>query len=66
MGGAPTDESVEHDRVLPNVNFEGRRGPATDGLNYRKINPSFRKGSSTARPDGVAGIIRAGEETVEA
>jgi hypothetical protein len=64
MGRTPEDESVDHDRIFPDVNFESRRGPTTNGLNDREIHPSFSKGSSTARPDGVAGIV-AGEEVTK-
>jgi hypothetical protein len=65
MGWAPKEASVENDRVLPDVDFKSRRGPPTDGLNCGKINPSFSKGSSPARPNGMAGVV-AGEENTEA
>ena len=65
MGGVPEKNCVEHDRVLPDVNFESWRGLVTNGLNYWKINSSFSKGSSTAWPDWVAGIVT-GEEITKA
>lgn len=41
MGRAPENASMDHGRILPDVNFESRRGPTTNGLNDGEINASF-------------------------
>jgi hypothetical protein len=64
MGGAPEDKGMEHNRIFPDVNFESGGGPPTDCLNRGKINSSLGKGSSTARPDGMAGIV-AGKQNMK-
>ena len=50
VGRAPEDTSMDHSRILPDVNLESRRGPTTDGLNDGEINTSFSERSRTARP----------------
>ena len=41
MGRAPKDESVEHDRVFPDVNLESRRGPLVMVTGHPRVTPDL-------------------------
>ena len=53
-GRVAVQECVEEDRVEADINVESVRGPLTHKLDYMVWHPCDRKGSGTARADGMA------------
>lgn len=55
MGGAPENDGVQQDRILPEIDPECRGTPTTGCLNSVERSAGFCKGGSTSGPDGLTG-----------